>query len=495
MGSNKNKKFIAGIDIGTTNIKGCLFSVKGELINKSSFEYESISPEKNFHEQNPKDWVDGFLSVLKDICKTTKVKKNLIAISISTQGGTIVPVDKDYEPLHNAITWLDRRGEKIFNDSNCLRKKNIDFYIKTGWRLDTNISFMPLFWLKKNRNEIFKNINKVFYVNDFLIKKFTGMNYQDPSNASMTLFYNIKEGAWDKEILKLIGLKEYNFSEVRSSGEIIGFLNKKISEEIGFKNEVAIVNGGHDQYCSALGAGIFDENEMLLATGTAWVVFKKTNKPITDPEYFFSVGRNIIKEEYGLIYTIPAAGASIKWLALNLMNLKNEKELFKIIDKNINEFEKIKNNIIYYPYLTGNFGPDFDISRKASLLNLEIGHDYKDIAKAIMEGIGFQLKKILTVFEKQGMKIDRIKMVGGATKSNIWPNIISDITCKDILITSKKNIDFACRGAAILAGYGAGEYKSLHDGFDKIKTKFNLIETNKKNTKFYKEKYCKFIKS
>ncbi|MBN2073354.1 MAG: hypothetical protein JW770_05360 [Actinobacteria bacterium] len=491
---NRVSKFIAGIDIGTTNIKGSLYSSDGELLDRASYEYKSFSPEKNFHEQNPGDWINGLKYVLKSICKTSAIRENFMAMSISTQGGTVVPVDKDFNPLCNAITWLDRRGEEIYEKEQELREKNIDFYMKTGWRLDTHVSFMPLFWLKENKKNVFKNIHKVLYVNDFLIHKLTGNNYQDPSNASITLFYNVKEGKWDKEILKLIGLGEKHFSQIRESGEIAGFLNSEISGEIGFGNKVAVVNGGHDQYCSAVGAGIFDCSEILLATGTAWVVFKMTDEPLMDKEHFFAAGRNIIKGKYGLIYTIPAAGASINWLALNVMNLGSEKELFELVDKNAGDFNNIKNNIIFHPYLTGNFGPGFNISQKASFLNLEIGHNYTDLMKAIMEGVAFQLKKILAVFKEKGIDVNRIKMVGGGTKSRVWPGLISDVTGKEILISKDRNDDYATKGAAIIAGYGVGIFKSPEYGFKKMRTQFDIIKPKKNDLDYYGKKYLLFQK-
>ena len=95
--------------------------------------------------------------------------------------------------MHRAITWLDRRSEKlIYKDKNLL-KENINFYNKTGWRLDSNMSFMPLYWLKKNKKEVFDKIDKILFVNDYVLKKITGHNIQDPSNASISLFYNVVE--------------------------------------------------------------------------------------------------------------------------------------------------------------------------------------------------------------------------------------------------------------------------------------------------------------
>ncbi|MCL5770907.1 MAG: FGGY family carbohydrate kinase [Actinobacteria bacterium] len=494
MNKENNPKFLIGFDIGTTNIKGSLYSTEGELIDHANVAYNSYTPQNNYHEQNPADWVKGFMDVMRALSKSSSVKKNILAMSLSTQGGTMVPVDKDYKPLHNAITWLDRRGEEILNGNNELLSRNVDFYNKTGWRLDTEVSFMPLYWLKEKRKDIFGKIHKVLFVNDYMTKVLAGVNFQDPSNASITLFFNVKKGKWDSDILNLIGLREDNFSEVKNSGEIVGFLNDDICSKLNIEGKVAIVNGGHDQYCSAIGAGILDENEILLATGTAWVIFKMLSKPLFDSKRFFAIGRNLIKDKFGLIYAIPAAGASLKWFALNVMNLDSEKNLFQLIGEGTDNFNNKKNNILFYPYLTGNFGPDFNLSKKASFYNLEVGHNYVDLAKAIMEGVGFQLNRILMVLKEKNIETKTIKMVGGATKSKIWPSIISDITNSGILIPKDRDCDFATKGAAILAGYGIGVYHSLQEGYEKMKIEFNHVKPKIDNNNFYKIKFNEFLK-
>lgn len=235
-------KYIIGIDIGTTNIKGSLYSSDGDFISSYSVAYESYCPKESYHEQNPDDWVSGFLEVLGKLLINNRVKENLKAISLSTQGGTVIPVDKDFKPLCRAITWLDRRAAETLKKDKKLLVKNTEFYCKTGWRLDTNISFMPLWWLRENKKEVFNKIHKVLYVNDYVLKKITGNNYQDPSNSSITLFYNVKAGRWDKEILGLLGFGEGKFSQVKNPGEFVGYLNENICRKLGIKSRVKVIN-------------------------------------------------------------------------------------------------------------------------------------------------------------------------------------------------------------------------------------------------------------
>lgn len=491
-------KYIIGIDIGTTNIKGSLYSSDGGFISSASNAYKSYCPKESYHEQNPDDWVNGFLQVLEKLLARKDVKDNLEAISLSTQGGTVIPVDKDFEPLSRAITWLDRRSEETLKNNKELLAKNIEFYNRTGWRLDSNISFMPLWWLRENKRKLFDKIYKILYVNDYVLKKIADVNYQDPSNASISLFYNITTGKWDIDIMSLLDFDESSFSKVKNPGELVGYLNEKICRKLSIEGRVKVINGSHDQFCVAVGAGILDENEILLATGTAWVIFKMLDKPLLDSKRFFAIERFFVKENgtkdrFGLVYSIPAAGASLRWFAKNIMNLYDEDKLFRIIDKNAGRLTKIKNNIVFYPYLTGAFGPDFDVSRKASFLNIEISHNYLDLIKAIMEGIGFQLKKILAVLAKKGIKPQSIKMTGGGAKSKIWPQIIADITNLNILVPGNENEDFATKGAAIIAGYGAGIFSSLEKGYNELKSEFKAIRPNPRNVEFYKSKFRLFL--
>ena len=487
------EKFIIGIDIGTTNIKGAVYSSSGKFISAFNMNYGSLSPRTNYHEQNPDDWVNCIFEVLSNLLKENSIKRNITALSVSTQGGTIVPVDKDYNPLCNAITWLDRRGEEVLKKNEDLRNKNIEFYLKTGWRLDCNMSFLPLYWLKQNKKEIFSRIYKILYVNDYVQNKFTGSSFQDPSNASISLFYNIRNNKWDEDILKLSGIAENKFSEVKNSGTLVGYLKQEIYRKLKIEQKIAIINGGHDQYCAALGAGVLNEDQVLLSTGTAWVIFKMTDKPMFDEKSFFSVGRNIIRNKFGLVYSIPASGASVKWFAENLLNLKNEKALFEIEKTSYVRIKNSRNNIIFYPYLTGAFGPDFDTKKKASFLNIEIGHDFIDLYKSILEGIGFQLKRILSLLESKGNSINQIKMIGGASKSKIWSEIIADISEKDLLVPLNSQEDYAVKGAAIIAGVGSGLFKSFRAGYETLKSEFHTIKPNRKNSGFYREKYKKYL--
>jgi xylulokinase len=484
--------FIIGIDIGTTNIKGSLYSTRGEFLEKDSVSYESYTPQIGYHEQDPEDWVRGFNLILERLLKYPKAKERLRAIALSNQGGTVIPVDRDYMPIGRAMTWLDSRGAELFEKDDFLKSKNIEFYRKTGWRLDSHISFGPLYWMKKYKEHEFKKIHKILFVNDYVLKKISGVSVQDPSNASISLLYNIIKGKWDIDILNYLGLSADNLSEVRGSGEVVGTLNDSITKKLGINNKVLVINGGHDQYCSSIGVGIFQQDQILLSTGTAWVVFKMLDDPIFDIENFFAIGRSILKGKYGLLYSLPASGGSINWFAKNLMDLKNEEKLFKIISENEEKLRTIKNRILFYPYLAGNFDPGYSLDIKATFYNIDISNSYLDLIKAIMEGVTFHIKNVFLSIKNKGVETRSIKMVGGGVKNNLWSQIVADILNIEVSVPKNTKEDFAVKGAAMLADHGLNPNNTIKESYNRFKSEFNTIKPIKENSDFYLEKYNDF---
>jgi sugar (pentulose or hexulose) kinase len=391
---------------------------------------------------------------------------------------------------------MDRRGVEVYEGNAFLQSKNLEFYRKTGWRLDSHISFTPLYWIKKNLNSYFKEIHRIFFVNDYVIYRLSGKLATDPSNASISLLYNIIEDRWDKEILGYLDISEDFLPEVRDSGAVIGKLNGHISRKLGIKNDVILVNGGHDQYCTSISAGIFEQKQTLLSTGTAWIIFKMLDRPLFDVKSFFAIGRSILKGKFGLLYSLPASGGSIRWFANNLLNIKDEKIFFRFLERNSKKLKELKNDIIYYPYLAGTFDPDFDQNAKASFTGIDISNSGLDFIKAIMEGVSFHIKKVFLAIREKGVETNTIRMVGGGAKDIIWTQITADVLNMEIAVPKYPEEDFAVKGAAILANYGLNRKMnnklSIYDSYRLFQSEFDNIRPDSDNVNFYLKKYRDF---
>jgi xylulokinase len=480
---------IIGLDIGTTNIKGELYDVEGRLIDSLSYPYNSYFRDKNRVEQNASDWEQISINILNHLAEKYN---NIISVGLSTQGGTCVPVDKNFEPLRQAITWLDSRAIeqkkallKIFSEE--------EIYRITGWKLQSALPLLQINWIKDNEPENFKNAHRLMFVGDYLQQKFCNKSIVDYSNASITMLFDILKKTWSIKLLNALNLKREKLSKTGPSNSIIGYFNNK--KLITSLKDVVFTNSGHDQYCVALSSNINKGNRLLLSTGTSWVTFKNTIKPFFN-NYYYSPGVHIIPNKYGLISAMPTGGSAFNWFLNTFFSSNKESKLFL---KNVEEqFEKVinyKNKCIFIPLFNGIFGPQWSNNISGCLENISLNLDKVNIYKSILEGITFQLKWIIETLNEIGIRFDTIKIIGGASESKIQCQIIADILDTEVVRPKDKKLNYACRGAAILSGMTTKIYKNYDHAMSFFLEEEETIKPISKNRAYYDAKYMEYIKT
>jgi len=474
---------LLGIDVGTTATKTLLINQDGEVIALAQQGYKIIPSHNTWVEQNPEDWWNAIVKTVREVVKNDEIKKNIRGISLSTQGGTLIPVDTKGKPLRKAITWLDQRaGEQ----SKRLKEKFGDdfFYSRTGYKPHSGLPLLYICWIKDNEPKVFEKTNKFLFVNDYIIYKLTGKYCMDPSNASITMLYNLKLRDWDDELLQIAGISREKLSEIKDSGVPIGKLTSLAAKTLNLSQDVIISSGGHDQYCASLGSGAFSDGNCLVSCGTAWVLLLSLNKAIFDTKINIVPGRHVIKDKWGAMLSIPYGGIVMEWFKNNLID-SNENDIYNLYNKKAKDIPAGSNNLLFFPHFIGSAAPTYQSNAKGAVIGLTLSHTRYDIFKSIMEGSGFEVLWNIEVIKKLGISIEKIKMIGGATKSNLWPQIIADITGERIFVPSVT--EAACLGAAILAGVGVGVFKSPEEGFEKLQIKEKEIIPSQDNALKYKK--------
>lgn len=478
---------IIGLDIGTTNIKGELYDIEGKLIDSLSYPYNIYFDKNSQVEQDAEDWLEITVRILNYFFEKYKFIKT---VGLSTQGGTIVPVDKDTNPLRKAITWMDARAGS--QKDSILRRTSLDkIYKITGWKLQSSLPLLQLCWIKENEKGIFNKTYKYMFVNDFIQNKLCGNGYVDYSNASITMLFDIVKKDWSEELLSLTGVDKSKLSKTQKSDIIIGnFKNEKLSRNC---INTSFSNSAHDQYCVALSSNILD-NKILLSTGTSWAIFANSQKPYFN-EYYYSPGAHILPDKYGLISVVPTAGSVFNWFLNNFFENEESKVSFlKSTEEDAENILNIRDDCIFTPLFQGSFGPIWSDKIKGSFENLSFDITRINLFKAVLEGVAFQVKWILDSMIKLGLKIDSIKMIGGAAKSRLQTQILSDITGLPVYLPKNLKLNYACRGAAMLAIVSSGickDFKRLNDIFIEEES---LILPREEFKDYYSEKFVKYLK-
>lgn len=474
---------VLGIDVGTTGTKTVALNENGVIIGRGYSEYSLNSRAGGIVEQNAEDWKQAVVSSVGDALIYVSNRSDVRAISLSTQGATMTAVDCDFNPLCPAITWMDNRAVK---EAELLSDKvGADrIYRKCGWGPGASYDISKIMWLKKHRRDIygrsFSFVSTIEYINHML----TGINIADPTNAAIRGMYNINSMKWDCDILDAAEVDVSLLPGVMPTGSYVGTLTAEAASLLHLGRDVCVYNGAHDQYCAALGCGALESGDMLLSTGTTWVVLGITDKPVYT-ESRISPGKHPSGNLYGAMASLTTAGSALKWL-----RDLTKAESYADIDRNAVLCRSSASLLYFMPYIAGSGFPERIEGMGGCAVGLRLHHTNYDIALALMEGVAFETKNALAEFVKAGIDIKRLRMVGGAAKSILWSSIVAQVTgCE---ITRMTETEGCALGAAMIAAVGIGMYKDYRTAADRAVSGEKLKQINEPDRIFYDNKFEKY---
>ena len=455
------KNFILSIDQGTTSTRSILFDLKGKPVFVSQKEFKQYYPKDGWVEHNPEEiWVTTKKVIKEIINKNKKIKGNILTIGITNQRETTLLWDsKTGKCIYNAIVWQDRRTTNLCNK---LKKKGLENLIKsrTGLLLDPYFSATKIKWIIENIPSAKKLLkkNRLLFgtIDTYLIWKLTKgkIHATDSTNASRTMLFNIKKNCWDKKILKLLKIPESILPNVKNSADNFGFTNKSITKKPYPINGVI-----GDQQAATVGQSCFQKGSTKITFGTgAFIIMNTGNNKINSKNKLLSTicYRINNRTTFALEGSIFIAGASVQWLRDKLKIINSAKMTEKISKKQINN-----NNVYLVPAFTGLGAPYWKPNVRGILTGLTRDTGRNEIIRATLESVAYQTSDLLNAMKKDGLKPSVIKVDGGMANNYWFIQFLTDIL--NIKVLKPKVYETTSLGAAVMAGYYIGVYKSLSD--------------------------------
>ncbi|MBN1697077.1 MAG: glycerol kinase GlpK [Spirochaetales bacterium] len=450
--------YILALDQGTTSSRAIVFDTGAAVVSIAQIPFKQIYPKPGWVEHDPMEILSTQIDAARGALEKAKIDPSCVAaIGITNQRETTIVWDKrSGRPVYNAIVWQCRRTTDIcrtFIESGqepVVREK-------TGLLIDPYFSGTKLLWLLGNIDGLQKKAEKgelLFgTVDSWLVFNLTGKHLTDPSNASRTLLFNIKEGNWDKELCREWNIPGQMLPEVMRSSGVFGMTKKEI-----FGKEIPISGIAGDQQAALFGQGCFRPGNAKNTYGTGCFCLMPTGRtPVESKNKLLTTvawdrGEGL---EYALEGSIFIAGAVVQWLRDNMGFFGNAAET-EALASGIPD----TGGVYFVPAFVGMGTPYWDPDVRGTIVGLTRGTERAHIVRAALESIAFQSKELFDAMERDtGTSLSVLRVDGGAAKNDFLMQFQADIT--GIPVERPKITETTALGAAFLAGLAVGYWRTV----------------------------------
>lgn len=426
-----------GLDVGTTSTKCLAVDDEGRALALTQHAYSLNYPSEGWAEQDAEDYWRAVVSAVRR-CMLILAEKgfrasDVSAISMSTQGDTLVLTDSAGRPVFPALSWMDTRASAQYRRLEETPGPAL-WYVESGQPLIPHSSACKLLWLREEHPEEWSRVAHIGHVPDFLAHRLCGTFAVDVPSASWCSVYSAVRRDWSQTLLDAVGLDRAMLAAPLESGQTIGTLTMEAARELDLRGTVRLVAGAFDQAAAAHGAQAVAGGRGVLSCGTAWVLYSASVKAPQDPSGNLCVCCHVRPDEWGLVLPF-SGGSAYDWLAR--------------VAPAVHSSASDSAPLVFVPHLYGGLSPDWREASRGSLLGLSMSHTAEDIHLALMQGIAFETRRNLEAADGVGGQVSSVRMVGGAVKSSIWPQMVADaLNCT---VEASDFVESAAFGAARLA--------------------------------------------
>jgi len=473
--------YYIGIDLGTSAVKLLLMRSDGGIERIVSKDYPLSMLHTGWSEQNPKDWYNKTIEGLKELVSGYPADE-IKGIGAGGQMHGLVLLDKDDEVIRPAILWNDSRATKE-NDylNNEIGQDKLGEY--TANMSFTGFTAPKLLWVRNNEPENWEKIAKIMLPKDYMIYRLSGSFATDVSDASGTLYFDVRNRRWSKEMLDICGITEEMLPKVYESYEKVGTIKPSLAEDIGVSKDCVMAAGAGDNAAAAIGTGTVGEGACNISLGTSGTIFIASSAfPKLENHAVHSFCH--ADGNYHIMGCILSATSSLKWWMKNII----ESEDYNGEQARIKELGT--NSVFFLPYLTGERSPHNDPYARGTFIGMTPDSTREDMTLAVLEGVAFALRDSLEIAKAAGVNVSRSMISGGGANSIIWKEILANVM--DVSIDVPESEQGPGLGGAILAAVAAGEYTSVEQLSHKVVRIVDTIEPKEKLREKYEEKYNQY---
>jgi len=464
--AGRSGPIVVAIDAGTTGVRAFAVDGDGTPVGRAYREFTQHFPEPGWVEHDPTEIWDTTRAVLAELCG--ELDRPVAAIGITDQRETVVAWDRRTgAPRHRAIVWQDRRTagrcDELREAGELERVREL-----TGLVLDPYFSATKFEWLLGPGGVQADDDLVLGTIDSWLVWQLTGgaEHVTDPSNASRTMLYDLRSGAWSEELCDLFGVPMRALPEVRPSAGTFG----TTVEGCGAPAGVPISGIAGDQQAALFGQACIRPGMAKNTYGTGSFVLMNvgdTCPPPTEgllttvawalPAAVLGTSGSGTVTHYALEGSIFVTGAAVQWLRDGLGIITEAPEIGPLA-----ETVEDTGGLMIVPAFTGLGSPYWDPYARGTILGISRGVGRAHLARAVVESMAYQTRDVVDAMTRaSGAPIDELRVDGGAAAMDLLLRIQADQL--GVPVARAAVAETTALGAAYLAGLGAGVWSTAEE--------------------------------
>ncbi len=487
---------LIGVDIGTGACKTVIIDIEGRVLGRAIEEYPTDYPAPGWAEQDPQHWYRAFCSTVRRAMADASVPSEAVrGISFDGATHTVVLMDSRQQIVRRPILWTDKRtGPQVERIRRQLgdRVAALTFNVPgCAWTL------AHLLWIREQDPSSWERTARILPAKDYVRYRVTGEMVTDFVDATGTMLLDMGSFTWSNELCEFLGVTQEMLPPLVSPNEIVGRVTSRVAQETGLVPGTPVVAGASDTAVEVFGAGAMRPGDFTVKLGTSGRICVVSDRAHVSP--MLVTYPHLVR---GLWYPGTGTGAcatSYRWLR-DVFCVAEERlsedldggvSAFQIMDMQAATCPPGSEGLVFHPYLLGEGAPYNDPALRGDFLGLTIRHGRRHFMRSVLEGVAFSLRDCVNTIHDIGIPMERGRLIGGGSRSDLWSQIVSDVLGMEF---DRMNASDAAFGAAMLAGVGIGVFGSLEEAAalcvrvrDHIMPDTGRMETYAKLFDIYKE--------
>lgn len=438
-----------GIDLGTSGIKAVLFEELARPLAEAQHPVAVSRPQVGWSEQDPDLWVAAVFACLDQLAAARPGQMAAVqGIGLSGQMLAALLLDADLRPVRPAMLWNDQRA---LAECAELLTRVPDIGQRTNGAPDPGITAPKLLWLARHEPEVFAKARMLMLTKDYVRLALTGEAASEPTDAGGTQLFDVGTGAWDAGLCAAAGWDPAHLPPIVQPWQAAGGLRTTLAARWGMRPGLPVAAGAGDNMGSTLGAGGVRPGDGVLTIGTSGVACLVDDAFHPAPQVAVLTSAHAVPETYLSMGVVMTATAALDWAAgftgTDSATLAAEAEALAAAGT-------VSDAPVFMPALTGIRTPLNRPDAQGVLAGLHPGTSRAMLGYATLEGVAFLFADCLAAQTAAGVRVDRLRAVGGGTRSGLWLRLIATLLETEIDLPAVASLS-GCLGAARLAAVAA----------------------------------------